>query len=816
MTQEEQDVVNLATPENFLGFDDKGSAIIRNASGQLQAYGGSDWTAVTDALKAKHGEKSFNDYIGNEQLKALGGEFQGIDEESGAAVFTKDGETFGIAKDDPDYKNLFNVAKNSAPAKTWFNPNYEKQFNQIQEKGTQFSGFDDQGNALFKNKVGQYETVTNKDAGFYKYAQKFKSDQKFQGVQGVSNAVKGENVAPIGNMNSNVASTSADANRKALGAQGGGFSRFSASSTTPGKLQNNAPSANQPTTVGGAKPPVNIAPPTTASAAQQQPVGSYNAQALNTGAKVKKAKAQPVQAPPSMSVSDIAVKMGKEYATNFANQKLAEVKTAAKEGATNFVKTATQPYRDLASGQIKEATGFDPSKSLSEQAAEQAGKATGVDSQYFVDPKNAAINQASSAINDKLGFDAVAAARDPKAYLKQQAEEQLSKQLGFNVAELAKDPKQFAINQGVNMLANYTGADAGTLAGAAGALFKGGNMVENAKEYAKEEAKRQAKQAALNQIASYYGVDANAVGGAYDVGKDVLKGGVSEDTARKAGETAARAAVMYYTGGTVTPENLELASNVLLKGYEGASNKFGTVGTLAAHPLKTYGEMYGAAGDILDYGIKDVGQMGADMYSNGKNDIGGLKMIAKGNIGDGISQIAKGSLDMVTKNIAASPVAAVKKIVSSVGSAVKNIFCFDGNTEILMEDGSYKKIKLIKLGDKIALGGLVTAIGQSASTEIYNYNGVKVAGGHAVFEDGKWVRVFDSKKGELLEGEELIVYPMSTEHHLIVTKDQIWADLLEVDDKQNKTEAESLKELNKQTVKNKMLKSYLKVKFGIS
>lgn len=840
MTQEEQDVVNLATPENFLGFDDSGNAIIRSASGQLQAYGGSDWGAVTEAIKAQYGQKSFNDYIGNEQLKALGGEYQGIDEETGAAVFSKDGQTFGIGKDDADYKNLFNVAKNSAPDKSWFNPNYEKQFNQIQDAGTQFSGFDDNGGALFKNKVGQYETVTNKDAGFYKYAQKYKSDQKFQGVQGVSNAVKGENVAPVGAMGSTVTSTAADANKKALGAQGGGFSRFSASSTTPGQLQNNAPSANKPTTVGGTPPPVFTAP-TVTSGSQQKAVGSYNAQTLNTGAKVKKAKAQ-VAPTQSMSVSDIAMKMGKEYATNFANQKLAEVKTAAKDGATSFVKTAAQPYTDLATGAIKQATGFDPTKSLSQQAAEQAGNATGINSQYFTDPKAAALNQAGSALNDKLGFDATSAISDPKAYLQKQAQDMLNKQLGFdassiiadpkaflmktggealdaqlgfNAMDLINDPKKFAINQGANMLANYTGADAGALAGAAGALFKGGNVVENAKEFAKEEAKRQAKQAALNQAASYFGVDANAVSGAFDVGKDIFKGGVNEDTARKAGETAARAVIAYYTGGLVTPENFQAMASLANKGSDTA-DKLGTFGEIPSETLKMDGVVLNGAADILSSGIGGIGQVSADGYKAISGNVDALKMMSKGNVGDGLESIAKIGVDNIGKAFVSTPTAVAKQVVNTVSNVISSIFCFDAETEILMEDGSYKKIKHIKLGDRIELGGLVTAIGQSASNDMYNYNGVKVSSGHALFEDGKWTRVSESKYGKKIEGQKSLVFPMSTEHHIIVTKGQIWADNLEVDDTYDFKDSEILNQLNKKTTRNKMLKSYLKVKFGIS
>lgn len=783
MTKEEQDIIDSANNENYLGQDDSGNAIIKNAQGQVSSYGGADWKSVTDAIKAKHGPKSYNDYVGNEQLKSLGGEYQGRDEETGAAVFKKGNETFGVDKDDADYKHMFNAVQKADPNKTWANPEYERQFNEAQSSGNKFSGFDSSGNAISQNQLGQYQTVENKDGGFYKFAKKNMSDQKFAGVQGVSNATVGENLAP-GKLNQNKVGTDNDKSRRALDDTKGGYSRFSAGKNVG--VEKTSP------------PPVEYTPPTVGQ--NNAPATKYSATRAAQSARVRKIKS-PIsqeQEPAPIGIKDIALKMGKEYATDFANNKLAEAKTTAKTAVTdmakeqsqpylNQAKAATQPFKDQAIGAINNATGVDVTKSVMNQAAGISGISN--------------LGDISNAI------------KDPGAYLKQQAEDKaksyVSDKLGFDVGAAINDPKKFLVKQGVDQLAQYAGADAGTLGKAVGLLR--GNVVDNTRNLAKEQAKEQA----LKQVGSATGVDVEVIKGGLSVGKNLMKGGLSEDTSRKTGETAARAALMSATGGVVSPESLAFASAMQNKGSDYLNDKLGVAGAAPGELLRLGAVGTQAGSEIANAGISLAGNLAADNYNYGKNVVGGLKMIGKGNLG-GVTDIAKATLQNTFRNAVKTPVAAVKSVVSAVSGAIKSIFCFDQDTEILMENGTYKKIKEIKLGDKVELGGLVTAIGQSASDEIYDYNGVKVSAGHAVFEDGKWVRISDSKYAVELKGDKRLVFPMSTEHHLIVTKGQVWADNLEVDDTYDFKDSEILDQLNKKTVRNKMLKTYVKVKFGNS
>lgn len=104
--------------------------------------------------------------------------------------------------------------------------------------------------------------------------------------------------------------------------------------------------------------------------------------------------------------------------------------------------------------------------------------------------------------------------------------------------------------------------------------------------------------------------------------------------------------------------------------------------------------------------------------------------------------------------------------------------CFNIEAEILMENGSYKKIGEIQKGEKVALGGEVKNISPKKDTELYQYDNLKTQGDQAVFESNMWVLVKNSKKAYPIGVEPAIVCFIETDNHLIVTKGVIWADLL--------------------------------------
>lgn len=123
--------------------------------------------------------------------------------------------------------------------------------------------------------------------------------------------------------------------------------------------------------------------------------------------------------------------------------------------------------------------------------------------------------------------------------------------------------------------------------------------------------------------------------------------------------------------------------------------------------------------------------------------------------------------------------------------------CFHPDTMIHMKDNSKKKIRDIKLGDHVLLGGEVQQmiIGKHGNpSDVYNYNGAIVTGQHAVRETGEFVRVKDSLKAKPADMHIPVVYNLVTENHVMLINDTIFADHEEVD--VPKHPSETLRELN--------------------
>ena len=127
--------------------------------------------------------------------------------------------------------------------------------------------------------------------------------------------------------------------------------------------------------------------------------------------------------------------------------------------------------------------------------------------------------------------------------------------------------------------------------------------------------------------------------------------------------------------------------------------------------------------------------------------------------------------------------------------AQRKAACFTAETEIKLHDGSEKPIKFIDIGDVLLEGGKVEGCIQALSNEVYSYNGIRVAGSHAVKEDGTWIRVRDSKLAKPLEGE-FRVYNLMVDNHMIFIENELFSDFFETEHYEDLTEAESLEVLN--------------------
>ena len=148
--------------------------------------------------------------------------------------------------------------------------------------------------------------------------------------------------------------------------------------------------------------------------------------------------------------------------------------------------------------------------------------------------------------------------------------------------------------------------------------------------------------------------------------------------------------------------------------------------------------------------------------------------------------------------------------IDPVASVISNIFCFVAGTKIKMATGQDKNVEDLDLMDDLLLGGSVIGIGKVLSTDIYDYKGTRVQGEHAVFENGKWLRVRDSQLAVLITDDgPTAVYPVMNTNHLVVVGSTIFADFVEVDRAYDFTEQERIIMLNNNTSRNRILQEFV-------
>ena len=113
---------------------------------------------------------------------------------------------------------------------------------------------------------------------------------------------------------------------------------------------------------------------------------------------------------------------------------------------------------------------------------------------------------------------------------------------------------------------------------------------------------------------------------------------------------------------------------------------------------------------------------------------------------------------------------------------VHNKGCFLKGTLITMADGTTKPVEQVDLGDEVAVGGKVFAVGRFLNTELYDYKGIKVSGSHMVNEDGVWMRVRDTKHGKSLGNDKNTVYVFGSENRRILINKILFTDYFEVNE----------------------------------
>lgn len=142
-----------------------------------------------------------------------------------------------------------------------------------------------------------------------------------------------------------------------------------------------------------------------------------------------------------------------------------------------------------------------------------------------------------------------------------------------------------------------------------------------------------------------------------------------------------------------------------------------------------------------------------------------------------------------------------KPTINAVGNILTlglySLFCFAAGTPITMADGTTKPVEEIDIGEECEIGGIVNGKGVVLAADIYDYEGVKVTGSHAVYEDGEWIRIKDSAKSIRLAIEKPVkVYILNNEDHILMVNGITFADYGEVTNSEDMTAQQRLEWLN--------------------
>jgi len=111
--------------------------------------------------------------------------------------------------------------------------------------------------------------------------------------------------------------------------------------------------------------------------------------------------------------------------------------------------------------------------------------------------------------------------------------------------------------------------------------------------------------------------------------------------------------------------------------------------------------------------------------------------------------------------------------------------CFDKNTQIIMNDGSLKKISNLQVGEKLQNNSAVTAkiTVDTNGSIMYNLNGIIVSDSHIVKYNDKWIRVDQHPQSLKLDDyKEPYLYCINTDNKIIEINGIIFTDWDEVVD----------------------------------
>jgi len=134
---------------------------------------------------------------------------------------------------------------------------------------------------------------------------------------------------------------------------------------------------------------------------------------------------------------------------------------------------------------------------------------------------------------------------------------------------------------------------------------------------------------------------------------------------------------------------------------------------------------------------------------------------------------------------------------------VPKLKCFDKNTRIKMNNGTYKTIHELQVGEKNAGNYLITAkiLVETNGSVMYNLNDVIVSDSHLVKYNNKWMRVDEHPHAvKIEEYDEPYLYCINTENKLIEINGNVFTDWDEIYD-------DELEKIKNVKIKNVMFNS---------
>ena len=144
--------------------------------------------------------------------------------------------------------------------------------------------------------------------------------------------------------------------------------------------------------------------------------------------------------------------------------------------------------------------------------------------------------------------------------------------------------------------------------------------------------------------------------------------------------------------------------------------------------------------------------------------------------------------------------ASLEKSRQQANATASSNSCFAPGTMITMEDGTPKRIEYVEIGDRVRGGGDVytTQVTKFEETCFHYDNKFFVTGSHAVYEDGRWLRVKDAKLSKPCPHKLSKVYNIGVEKHMIYVGDVLVSDLHETDSYEFVSDEKSLEIMNEE------------------